>query len=325
MGYLRNLAYRVMASPPILSMGRRHLARGGITVFMYHDIGEDREDIDVWQIVRRSDFQRQIDYLRQHYELVSLDHALEAIQEPPTERPLAVLTFDDGHRGNIEHLLPIVQREQLPVTLYIATGHVETGQPYWFDRLINHLQTPHPVALDLTRQGLGTYRFGDEHGARNWARMQQLLVAIKALPVTQCDRITDEIVRQLPQVNRPALSPLTPAEVGELSRTPGVVIGAHTNGHEVLTKLSLTAARDSILESVTKLSQWTGAIPRHFAYPAGFHNPDLMELVEDMGFASAMSTESGIWQRGHSRFRIPRIAVGRYDHLDTFRVNALRR
>lgn len=324
MGYLSDLAYWLAATPPLLAVQRHRIARGGITVFMYHDIGDDREDIDVWQIVRRSDFLRQVDYLRRYYDIVDLDTALQASHQPKGDKPLAVLTFDDGHRGNIEHLLPIVQSEALPVTLYIATGHVESGQPYWFDRMVNQLQSDRVINLDLRRFNMGQHRINDIRGPQNWAKIQKLLVAVKSLPADQCDPVANAILQQVPASSPAVMTPLTPAEVTELSRCSNIILGAHTDGHEVLTKLSLDAARQSIEESVSKLKAWTGRIPQHFAYPAGYNNTDLERLVEDMGFASAMGTEDGIWRPQHSRFCIPRIAVGRYDHLDKFKVNALR-
>lgn len=324
MGYLSNLAYWLAASPPLLSIQRFRVARGGVTVFMYHDIGDDRQDIDAWQIVRRTDFLRQIDYLRKHYDIVDLDTALRAIDQPMDGKPLAVLTFDDGHRGNIEHLLPIVQREQLPVCLYIATGHVETGQAYWFDRMVNKLQSEHPIELDLQKFSMGRHRLNVQKGPENWAKIQKLLVAIKSLPADQCDSVADAVIAQVSSSITDVMTPLTPAEVKELSRCPNIILGAHTDGHEVLTKLSTAEARTSIEKSVAKLSEWTGQTPRHFAYPAGYHNAALQQLVEEMGFASAMGTDDGIWRPKQSRFRIPRISVGRYDHLDKFKVNALR-
>ena len=51
-----------------------------------------------------------------------------------------MLTFDDGEVGLHTHLLPFVEQEQVPVTVYVATGQIETGQPYWFDRVMNAMQ-----------------------------------------------------------------------------------------------------------------------------------------------------------------------------------------
>ena len=54
-----------------------------------------------------------------------------------------------GHSGWLEHLAPIVEREALPVTLYVATGHVQSGQPYWFDAVVNAVQSsPDEVRLE---------------------------------------------------------------------------------------------------------------------------------------------------------------------------------
>ena len=48
---------------------------------MYHDIGRDDDDIDIWQVVRRRDFLQQVNYLRQHYDIVSLDEALHSTDQ----------------------------------------------------------------------------------------------------------------------------------------------------------------------------------------------------------------------------------------------------
>jgi peptidoglycan/xylan/chitin deacetylase (PgdA/CDA1 family) len=170
---------------------------------------------------------------------------------------------------------------------------------------------------------LGKHRFNDAHGARNWARMQALLIAIKSLPPEQCDQLCDEITSRLPAPQHAVVAPLSQSEVRDLAQDPLVTIGAHSHGHEVLTKINLEMARKSITDSVERLTAWSGTAPEHFAYPAGYHDAPLENLVASMGFASAMSTVSGIWRKADSVYRIPRIAVGRYDQLDKFKVLAL--
>ncbi len=324
MGHLADTAYKMLALAPMLAMLRYRLPVGAVTVFMYHDIGEDRDDVDAWQVVRRSDFLRQVDAIREHHDIVSLDDAIASLSAPPGSRRKAVLTFDDGNRGNIEHLQPLVQAEQLPVTVYIATGHIDSGRSYWFDRVVNHLQSSGTLKLDLRAFGLGEHTLNTEHGAHNWARMQDLLVGIKQLPMAQCEAIADHIAEQIPLSQPPVLCPMKPHEVRELSHTPGVTLGAHTDGHEVLTLLGLDAARASIATSVDKLLAWTGIKPKHFAYPAGYHNAPLVQLVREMGFASATTTMHGHLGHQSDLHAIPRISVGRYDALHKFKVIAAR-
>ena len=69
----------LLAVPPVLAACRHLSSANGVTVFMYHDVGGDSPPAEAWQIVRRSDFMRQIDYVRGAYEIVSLDEALRRL------------------------------------------------------------------------------------------------------------------------------------------------------------------------------------------------------------------------------------------------------
>src|SRR6187200_2180919 len=78
----------------------------------------------------------------------------EVLADGDSVRPAAVLTFDDGGAGNHQHLLPVVEEARVPVTVFVATGHVESGQLYWFDRVVNALQVVEPISLDMRDVGL---------------------------------------------------------------------------------------------------------------------------------------------------------------------------
>ena len=78
--------------------------------------------------------------------IVTMDEALERIAIGKTDRPFAVLTFDDGYRDTLEWALPIMQREKAPGTLYITQGFVErTASMWWLDiedaiRKLDHVE-----------------------------------------------------------------------------------------------------------------------------------------------------------------------------------------
>jgi peptidoglycan/xylan/chitin deacetylase (PgdA/CDA1 family) len=295
---------------------------------MYHDLAADDDELTVWQAVRVSAFRRQLAYLREHYELVDLDHLVEIdrhdFRNDVSGRPLAVITFDDGLRGNAEWLLPIVEREQVPVTVYVATRHVETGEPNWCDRAVNALQGRHPVTIDLGAVGLGRFRVDAPGGPARWNQIQALLDAAKTRSAGNGPLLAELVESQAGRpVGRPALAPLTIAQVQELARSPYVTIGSHTHGHELLTLLDPTDARRTIVDSVERLERWTGQPVRHFCYPNGSVDARIAELVAELGFATATTVAKGIWRPGDSRFEIPRIPVSRFDSMDRFVAESL--
>ncbi len=323
-GLARTLLYRTLSSDAALPLLRRRGAGKGISVLMYHEIAHESVEIDAWAVSRRDAFLRQLEYLRAHYDVLSLADALEAMRAPQSrQRPAAVLTFDDGCAGNLEHLLPIAEAESLPVTIFVATGHIRHQQPYWFDRITNAVQTSTPLDVDLQPFGLGRWRFNEFYGAANWDRIRELLDQLKRTDEDTRAAVANAIetvAGQLPRRGHGPFVPLDIAGVATLARSRWVTIGAHSDCHRLLPLIPLQEARESIALSRDLLMQWTQRDIRTFAFPSNDNNPAVVELVRELGFESACIGEERIWERGDSFFRIPRISVGRYDTLDTFRV-----
>jgi peptidoglycan/xylan/chitin deacetylase (PgdA/CDA1 family) len=324
MNLLKSLAKRALtADAPYAALRARALRGNPVTLLTYHTLGADDEDFDAWTVLRRGDFLAQIERLRRDYEIVSLD---EALSEREPARPRAVLTFDDGHSGWFEHLLPIVERQALPVTLYVATGHVQSGVPYWFDAVVNALQTAEPVTLDASAAGLGQVTFNAERGEANWLRVSALLEAMKALDPGPRDALAERIAAATAACRRPrfhALQPLTVPQLQALAGSRWVTIGSHSHGHQLLDRIGLDAARDSITRSLALLSEWTGRTVTHFAYPNGNHNAALAAALPALGLRSAVTTHKGLWRRDGSVFELPRVNIGRFDDAARWRLNLL--
>lgn len=322
----KRLARSLLSHGPLYALARLRALKGNaVTILMYHTLRHDDEAFDAWTIVRRSDFQRQIDWLRRHYAVVSLDEVLDA-RDGDGSRPRAVITFDDGEAGLYEHLLPIVEREHLPVTVYVATGQIESTKPYWFDRVMNAMQVTGPAVLDLAAVGLGCWSLDGSVGERAWRTTGSVLEALKALPPVTLEAASERIVAALAAVPGRRITPLAPLSLPQLralAASRWVTIGAHTHGHCLLDQIPLTDASASIEQSRRLLRNWTGQAITHFAYPNGNHNEALVREVERLGFHSAMATGKGLWRPGDGRFAMQRVPVGRYDEIDKFRLDLL--
>jgi peptidoglycan/xylan/chitin deacetylase (PgdA/CDA1 family) len=331
---VKQALYRVVASEAVLGRLRGRVARAGVTVFMYHDLGADDAVDDAWQVVRRRDFIDQVDYLRRCYDIVDLDTALARLHGGLAApgghtRPLAVLTFDDGLRGNHAHLLPLLGPLQLPVTVYVATGHVESQQSYWFDRVANALQPGFDGQIDLSAFGLGRFEVRGPAGAQRWSLVQRVLASTKQLDAGRCvdvaDRVEAQVRGRMPagSPSAPALLPMSLDMVRELAAHPLVTLGVHTHGHELLPLLDTEMARRSVNGARARLQRWTGVQARHFAYPAGRSDAATRALIAGLGYATAVGTQPGVWTTADDLLHIPRMSVGRYDNLATFKLNAV--
>lgn len=319
---LKKAAVRFLASPPAWTFLRNRAQTGqAVAILCYHTLGAG--GADAWTVLRLEDFRRQIAILRRHYDIVSLDKALEGLdpQAESSGRPRAVLTFDDGEAGLHRHLLPLVEQERLPVTVYVATDQIATGRPYWFDRVMGALQTDRPQMLDLSAQGLGRWTLPGDDGPGRWRVMGPLLERLKEQEPAVREEIADRIVQSLPEPPQDRrLMPMSRAQLAELAASPHVTIGAHSHCHSLLDQIPLDQARDSMARSRALLQEWTGQEVAHFAYPNGNYDEELCRTAAELGFRSATILETRLARVDDDRFALPRLPIGRYDSAARFRL-----
>jgi peptidoglycan/xylan/chitin deacetylase (PgdA/CDA1 family) len=288
---------------------------------MYHEILPDAVDIPYWSIVKESAFRRQMEYLRAHYEVLSLDDALSRVYSReaarPGARPVAVVTFDDGYSGNFTCALPIMRDLRLPFTVYVATRAVESGTRQWYDELTLGLVALGPRSVGIpTSRGVLAYSGRKLTAEKRWDAINEIHASLKELPADERQAITAGLKPSAAAVD---LRMMTPNELRLLSREVLACIGCHTHGHDLLDQISQAEARATILRAQELLSAWTAREPRHFSYPNGNYSSSTPRLVQELGFLSAVTTEERRWAASDDRHTIPRIGIGRFDNLDLFR------
>ena len=89
----------------------------------------------------------------------------------------------------------------------------------------------------------------------------------------------------------------------------GMVVGAHTVHHVVLTHVSPTVAQLEITQSKALLEQLIGRPVLDFAYPYGALNPSIEAMVEKAGFRDAAATTWGTQQCLTNRYALHRFEV----------------
>jgi peptidoglycan/xylan/chitin deacetylase (PgdA/CDA1 family) len=106
---------------------------------------------------------------------------------------------------------------------------------------------------------------------------------------------------------------MTADQVTELSHSPLITIGAHTQDHCYLKKKSEVIQRQEILGSKSELEQAIGRKVIHFAYPYGSFDEISQKLVKEAGFETASSTIGGIYHNESTRYSLRRLHVGNWD------------
>ncbi len=154
----------------------------GITILIYHRVGAGsggEVDLDP------AAFGDQMAALAESGSVVTLDTAVALLEAgDPLEQDPVVITFDDGTPDVVDVALPILERHQLPMTLYLATAHVEAGVGFWQedDAPLSWSALQDAVSTGLVDIGSHTHRHAllDRLGAREIAdELDQSVTLIK--------------------------------------------------------------------------------------------------------------------------------------------------
>jgi peptidoglycan/xylan/chitin deacetylase (PgdA/CDA1 family) len=118
----------------------------GLVILIYHRVGS-RTPIE--SDLPLGLFDDQIAYLAERANVVALDDGLRAIaSSQPTRSSMVAITFDDGTADFTELALPVLARQHVPVTLYLATGFIEDQRPFPNDGI--------PMSWDSVRDACST-------------------------------------------------------------------------------------------------------------------------------------------------------------------------
>src|SRR5579872_2022271 len=119
---LRVLLQYIAVLPLLLRVRRRfeRQQRAPVAIFFYHLVANRALN---HMCLPLGDFVRQIEFLRRHYEILSLDQAVTRLRTGANDRVAASLTFDDGYRDNtwaVEYL----RYFGIPAAFFISIGHI---------------------------------------------------------------------------------------------------------------------------------------------------------------------------------------------------------
>lgn len=309
---------------------RKRRATTGV-VLMYHRILPP--GVDAWRLnVSPRNFAEQLDVLRSKTRPVSLRSMAADVRSASVAARSVAVTFDDGYVNNLELGLPVLEKFDVPATVFVATGYTSSRREFWWDELEQLLVHERALPSRLTL-AVGTWQREWElgsaadaghdlsgtapaakPGSRLWA-YHDIWLALRTLS----DDARREALRQIGDwcgesaTLRPSYRAMTPDEVASMAAHPLIEIGAHTVTHPWLTELPAPAQRQEILNSRGALETWLGAPVTSFSYPFGGWSPSMRTLLQKEGFEFATAVdEQTAWHRSHP-FSIPRFMVEDWD------------
>jgi peptidoglycan/xylan/chitin deacetylase (PgdA/CDA1 family) len=310
-------------------------------ILMYHRVTELRNDPYLLAVTPKH-FAEQLEVIRRHGFPMRLQQLVEALGDGKVPNRAVVVTFDDGYADNLHQAKPLLERYNIPATVFVTVGQVGSRREFWWDELDRLLLQPGtlPAKLPLNINGsvyeweLGeasTYTEEDYRRDRDWhverhedpsARQRLfhwLYDHVHALPDGERQKILDDLRVQAgaEPTARPTHQPLTSAETTLLDQGDLIEVGAHTMSHPILAALLAADQRNEIQQSKERLEVILKRPVTSFAFPHGSTTPEAVAILREEGFVCACSIHPDAVWRGANCFLLPRLGVRDWDR-ETF-------
>lgn len=272
----------------------------GIYSVNYHRIGDKNNtvyDSNVFSCTRSS-FEEQVVFYKNNFNVITSKEASYLIEsDTQISDRFLVITFDDGYADNFIIAYPILKKNNLFATFFIATDFISSGLIPWWDTvafIINNTKKKNITLLELSNK---QFKLKDKHAATRlilklFKEQAELTFQEKlTLLFTQAEVSKNQLVDDN---NTPLF--MNWGMVKEMSDN-GMEIGSHTCSHQVLSHLSVEDQEHELVISKKVIEGHISKKVISLAYPVGAstsYNLKSSSCALNSGYKLAFDFEKGI-------------------------------
>ncbi len=271
---LREVLFKCLRYSGLPYLLRHTVQRRRVTLVMFHDIAPEHAE-------------RAFAFLKRAYRVISLDDFLLA-QRQKNARLLPsralVITLDDGHIRN-RALLPVIEKLDIPVTVFLCAGIVGTNRHFWFKYRHPSINTeqlkqiPNGERLRrLAQAGFDPYREAEKPQALSREHIEQMRARIN--------------------------------------------FQSHTTTHPCLPQCTDEEAWAEIAGSRQLLEREFGLRVYALAFPNGDYSARDIAFVRQAGYACAVTVDFGYNSVHTDPYRLRRLSIDDGDNEDAVCVKA---
>ncbi len=272
-------------------------------------------------IVDLETFDKQIQYLKKKFKVVTLEEFTEKIKSGINfDQSTCLITFDDGWKDNYVNAYPILKKYRVSATIFLPAGFVDHNRKFWQEKLsrilvnIYCMRSKQPDSRQEYFDILKKYHLQDILGVP-----EQELKSYVADEVSSKKKMTyteiEQMISDLTQNARPSGneagrcdSIMNWDEVRQMKKD-GISFGSHGISHRILTKVSESELDYEISESKRVIEGRINEDIFSISYPNGDYESDIIELVKSNGYHTAFSTEKGFVDVNDNPYSLRRINI----------------
>jgi peptidoglycan/xylan/chitin deacetylase (PgdA/CDA1 family) len=294
------------------SVGRQQLHGAGVILMLHRVLADD----NAANLPHRNElcvgpkaFEHLLGWLKKHFDCVPLMDILQP-GSLRSERPKVALTFDDGWRDNAVNAYPLLQKYQVPASIFLSTDFIGSRQRFWWESIGETLWNSHGekarAHLIECLQQLGRplpVLCDDPDAQRRSLALLHFLQALKTLSPQDLNHLTDACPQEsLPQA-------LDWHQVRSLEASGLIRFGPHSASHAILTGLDDQTLDEELSRSRQALLNGCNRPLPVYCYPNGDNDERVRQHVADHDFPFALGTGTGIYRGANDPLALPRFGV----------------
>lgn len=283
--------------------------RDKVTVLTLHGVMAKHKNV-LWQPLRAQfepvELKRILEVLSKYYNFITVDQCVDMLKgKTPIIEHALLLTFDDGYRNTIDFALPICEQFGIKPLLFIVTGHIDSGKPFWFDRLDYALQQNMGKIISIEYEGV---KYSFDATSRKTLKIcyQKFRDDCKRFfnDDTKMNNLFDGLSRELEARSGNALfdickeddwsSIVTWSLLRDAVKKERIDIASHTVDHWRLNCLSQEQILFQLQQSKARIESELDIKCNYFCYPNGNYNTLAVNLVKKSDYIAAFSTDAGL-------------------------------
>ncbi len=307
----------IAAAKKVGSWTRSQITGQGL-ILLYHRIFDPahEEAPDIFSLcVTPRHFAEQMALLSESFAPISLESMVVGIRENNLPDRAIAVTFDDGYADNLYFAKPMLEKFEIPATVFVISGAL--GKAFWWDSLAQIIYQPGslPDKLDLI---IGDHKFSNEINSDDDRGRNMLLRKLHRFLRELSYEEKETAISALAQWTKHECfvkqnsRAMTESELKNLAENELIEIGAHSVTHQPLSSLPQSRQEQEITHSKLDLEQILQKPIKSFSYPYGLSSDFSkfsVETVKKANFEYACSNEiDTIWQRSDP-YRLPRYWV----------------
>jgi peptidoglycan/xylan/chitin deacetylase (PgdA/CDA1 family) len=289
----------------------RQITGAAPRILMYHRFG----DADTPRRLSQGLFEEHLDYLTRHFRVRRLADVIEALREGrPIEPRTVVLTVDDGYADFVEYAYPLLQKYEVPATVFVVSDFLDRNSWLWTDAIRYALETTTESRLVLQGNGVRLKQNLGASASRERAWLAVCELCLRATPAERAaliERLLKALQVTMPVGATAEYRAMTWADARRLDQDL-VEIGSHTCTHPVLSRCSAAEIDRELRESRRAIEQQLRRPVSAIAYPHGEptdYDHRVVRAALEAGYRCAVVAHGGPIGEDVDLFRLERLSA----------------